>query len=61
MTEISPKNKPTVYGKGVLDTKAMLAELDRQGYNGFFVIEYETKFEDNLAEVKACLDYLRKN
>ena len=61
LTEISPKNKPAVYGKGVLDTKAMLAELDRQGYNGFFVIEYETKFEDNLAEVKACLDYLRKN
>lgn len=61
LSEICAKNKPAVYGKGVLDTKGMLAELDRQGYKGFFIIEYETKFEDNLAEVKECLNYLRHN
>ena len=61
LSEICAKNKPAVYGKGVLDTKGMLAELDRQGYKGFFIIEYETKFEDNLAEVKECLNYLRNH
>ena len=61
LSEICAKNKPAVYGKGVLDTKGMLAELDRQGYKGFFIIEYETKFEDNLAEVKECVNYLRNH
>jgi len=55
------KNQPVIFGTGALDTKAMLRELDRQGYNGFLVIEYEANFENNLSEVKACVDYLRNN
>lgn len=55
------KNEPVVFGTGALNTKGMLEELDRQGYNGFFVIEYEANYMNNLPEVKACVDYLRNN
>ena len=55
------KNQPVIFGTGALNTKAMLRELDRQGYNGFFVIEYEANYDNNLPEVKACVDYLRNN
>ncbi len=55
------KVTPVVLGKGVLDIKSLLKELDRQGYDGFFVIEFETKYDNNLPEVKECIDFLRKN
>ena len=55
------KNQPVIFGTGALNTKAMLRELDRQGYNGFFVIEYEANYDNNLPEVKACVDYLSNN
>jgi len=55
------KNKPVPLGKGALDCKALLAELDRQGYDGFFVIEYETNYDNNLGEVKECVEFLRNN
>ena len=50
----------TIYGQGVLDMKGMLAELDRQGYNGYFVIEHGDK-GDTPAIVKADLEFLRNN
>ena len=53
------KNQPMPFGEGVLDVKGMLAELDRQGYNGYFVIEYEDKWENNIPEIKKCVEYLR--
>ena len=55
------KNQPAPFGKGVLDVKGMLAELDRQGFGGYYVIEYEDKWLDNIPEIKECAEYLRKN
>ncbi len=55
------KNEPVVIGQGALNAKSLLTELDKQGYDGFFVIEYETNYDNNLPEVKACVDYLRNN
>ncbi len=57
----SPKNEPVILGTGALNTKGMLAELDRQGYDGFFVIEYEANYLNNLPEVKGSVEYLRNN
>ena len=48
-------------GKGVLDIAKMLKLLDAQGYDGFFVIEHEVNFDNNLEEVKECLKFLREN
>lgn len=48
-------------GEGVVDMKAVLAELDRQGYDGFYVVEYEADWDNNKAQIKKCLDYLNAN
>ena len=45
----------------LLNMKAMLSELDRQGFDGYFLIEYEANWQNNLAEVTQCAEYLRKN
>ncbi len=48
-----------VLGKGKLDLKSILKELDSQGYDGFFVIEYEDDWDNNLPQIKECVQYLR--
>lgn len=46
-----------VWGTGVLDVKAMLEELKRQNFKGYFTIEYEANWENNLPEIKESIDY----
>lgn len=53
------KNQPAPFGEGVLDVPGMLAELDRQGYNGFLIIEYEDNWLNNIPEIEKCVKYLR--
>ena len=55
------KNQPVPFGTGALDMKAILAELDRQGFDGYFLIEYEAKWDNNLPEVVECANYLKNN
>lgn len=55
------KNQPVPLGEGALNDKTMLAELDKQGYNGFFVIEYEANYKDNLKDLEKCVKFLREN
>jgi len=55
------KNQCVPFGTGALNMKAMLSELDRQGFDGYFLIEYEANWQNNLAEVTQCAEYLRKN
>ncbi len=52
-----------VLGEGVLDVKGMLAELDGQGFDGYFIIEHESSSDsDNPAPpTKKCVEYLRNN
>jgi len=56
-----PENNPVPYGEGGLRLKEVLAELDRQGYDGYFVIEYETDWSNPLPAVKKCVEFLRNN
>lgn len=49
------------YGEGNLGVDKMLAELDRQGYDGFLVIEYEADWDNNLPQIKKCVEYLRSH
>lgn len=39
--------------------KGILAELDRQGYKGYYVIEYEGDWDNNIPQIKKCVEYLR--
>lgn len=55
------KNQCVPFGEGVLDMEGMLAELDRQGFDGPFIIEYEAKWNDNLGDVLKCARYLESH
>ena len=49
-----------VWGTGVLTVKEMLEELKRQNFKGYFTIEYEANWENNLPEIKESIDYFNK-
>ena len=57
----NPNNLCVPFGTGELGCKEMLKELDKQKYDGWFVIEYEADWDNNLEQVKQCIDFLRKN
>lgn len=49
-----------VWGKGVLNVKGIMEELKRQNFKGYFTIEYEANWEDNLPEIKESIDYFNQ-
>lgn len=49
-----------VWGTGVLNVKGMLEELKRQNFKGYFTIEYEANWENNLPEIKQSIDYFNQ-
>lgn len=59
--DVDDRGTDCVYGTGVMNVKAILAELDAQKYDGFFVIEYENEWDNNVPSIKKCVEFLRKN
>lgn len=57
----NPKNQCVPFGTGQLDMKGILAELDRQGFDGYYIIEYEAEWDNPLPSVAKCAEYLRAN
>ena len=55
------KNQPVPFGEGELDCKGLLEILDSQGFDGYFLIEHETDWDNNLPAVKKCVDFLKNN
>lgn len=60
--DIAPKGseeklEDVVWGTGILDVKGMLEELNRQNFEGYFTIEYEANWENNLPQIKESIDY----
>ncbi|HKL71780.1 MAG TPA: sugar phosphate isomerase/epimerase [Marinilabiliaceae bacterium] len=57
-----PENKleDVVWGTGILNVKGMLEELKRQNFKGYFTIEYEANWENNLPEIKESIDYFNQ-
>ena len=53
--------KGVAYGEGVLDMKGIIAELDAQGFDGYFIIENEQIYEDPMPTVKKCVKWLKEN
>lgn len=45
-------------GSGVIDYKAVFAELQRQKFNGFIFVECEHDWDNNFNDVKAAVDFL---
>jgi sugar phosphate isomerase/epimerase len=47
------------YGQGTGDMKRVLDELKKQNFEGNIAIEYEYHWENNVPEVKECIDFVR--
>jgi len=48
------------WGTGVTDIKAVLKELKRQNFSGVMSIEYEHNWDNNMSDIKKCIDYFKK-
>jgi sugar phosphate isomerase/epimerase len=57
--DVAPNGHDVPYGTGVSDVKGILDEFAAQGFTGPISIEYEYKQEDNLAEAKQCIEFVR--
>ncbi len=55
------RSPAAAYGKGVLDMKAILAELDAQGFDGYLVIEHGDDQKTIVDILKTDLEFLRNN
>ena len=54
-----PSGHDVPWGQGVSDVPGILEEYKAQGFEGPISVEYEYHQEDNLAEAKECIDYIR--
>lgn len=48
------------WGTGKADVPALLAELQKQGYQGAFSIEYEYHWESSMPEIRQSVEYFNK-
>lgn len=46
-----------IWGTGILDMKAMLVELKKQGFEGLFSIEYEYNWENSVPDIQKSINY----
>jgi len=46
-------------GEGVVNVKACLEELAKQGFNGHISIEHENNWDDNVGDVKHNIDFIK--
>lgn len=49
-----------VWGTGVLQVEEMLKELKQQHFKGYFTIEYEANWENNIPDIEASIDYFNQ-
>ena len=49
------------YGTGTGEVKKVLDELKKQDFQGNISIEYEYHWENNVPEVKECIDFVRQS
>lgn len=48
-----------VFGTGKIDLKAILDEVRKHGFKGNVTIEYEHNWENNVPDIKQCVDFLK--
>lgn len=49
-----------IWGTGVSKVRPVLAELDRQGFEGVFSIEYEHNWLNSVPEIAGCVAFFKK-
>lgn len=60
LSEQAREAHDVVWGTGVSRIKDVLAELDRQGFEGVMAIEYEHNWENNVPEIAECIVYYKE-
>jgi sugar phosphate isomerase/epimerase len=60
LNQMGPGAHDVPYGTGVADIKAILDELKAQNFEGNISIEYEYNWDNNVPEVKKCIDFVRE-
>ncbi|MCX7872055.1 MAG: sugar phosphate isomerase/epimerase [Verrucomicrobiae bacterium] len=58
--QMGPGAHDVPYGTGVADVKSILDELKAQKFDGNISIEYEYNWDNNVPEVKKCIDFVRE-
>lgn len=56
---LGPNQHDTIFGTGITDMGAILAELRRQKFDGNISIEYEYNWDNSVPDVKQCVDFVR--
>ena len=59
LNQMGPGGHDVPFGGGVSDVPAILDELRSQGFSGNLSIEYESNWENSLAEVTQCIGFVR--
>ncbi|HPU57486.1 MAG TPA: sugar phosphate isomerase/epimerase family protein [Verrucomicrobiota bacterium] len=59
LDERSPGAQDVPYGSGVSDIPGILEELRRQKFEGNISVEYENKWENNVADAAQCIGFVR--
>ncbi len=57
--EPEPSEKTEVLGKGIINIKAVIAELYHQHFKGLIAIEHEDNPENNIPQLKEDIKYIR--
>ncbi|HON07272.1 MAG TPA: sugar phosphate isomerase/epimerase [Verrucomicrobiota bacterium] len=60
LNQMGPGAHDVPYGEGVADIKSILDELKAQNFQGNISIEYEYHWDNNVPEVKKCIDFVRE-
>ncbi|MBQ6534216.1 MAG: sugar phosphate isomerase/epimerase [Opitutales bacterium] len=55
------KAQPVPHGEGALNVKKLMEYLDSVKFDGYYMIEYEKNFDDNIEDVKKCARFLKNN
>ena len=52
-----PEAEDTIWGTGICDLPAIISEIQRQHFKGYFSIEYESDPADNMNQIQKSIQY----
>ena len=56
---LGPNNTDRIFGTGITDIPAVLAELRRQKFDGNIAIEYEFNWHQSVPDIAQCIGFVR--
>ncbi|HUR58666.1 MAG TPA: TIM barrel protein [Opitutaceae bacterium] len=56
---LGPNNTDCIFGTGITDIPAILAELRRQNFRGNVAIEYEFNWQNSVPDIAQCIGFVR--